>query len=124
MTRLLKIGRATKLTSWGTFDAVRPPGGVYPYRPRQICVFAQLVGAVRETPVHVEIANARTRSLVYAFPPQQVRFPGRRTIMNACFRIHHCVFPKAGVYIVELYANGIFLEDRVLHLLAPAELKS
>jgi hypothetical protein len=108
----------------GTFNALRPAGATYPYRPRQLCVFAQLVGGLREAPVHVEIANARTGAIVYAFPQQRVQFPGRRTTINACFRICNCVFPEAGVYVVELYAHGIFLEDRLLHLLAPKEMES
>ena len=94
------------------------------YRPRQLCVFTQLVGGLEEASVHVEIADTRSAALVYAWPEQRVRFPGRRTTVSTCFRIRNCVFPQPGVYVVELYANRVFLDDRILHLLAPEEIDS
>jgi hypothetical protein len=108
----------------GTFNAIRPADSVYPYRPAQLCVFAQMVGGVEEASIHVEIADTRSGALVYAWPEQRIRFPGRRTTVFACFRILNCVFPEPGVYVVELYANRVFLDDRILHLIAPEEMES
>lgn len=110
--------QSRKLHVVGIFNAIRPPGQqTYPYQPRQICVFAQLTGGLGEVSVHVEIVEAATEEAIYVFQEQRIRFATRRSTVSACFRIRDCEFPAAGVYIVELYCNGLFLDDRALELL-------
>jgi Family of unknown function (DUF6941) len=110
--------QSRKVHLLGTFNAARPPGQpAFPYRPRQICVFAQLVGGVGEAPIHVEIIRAATEEVIYTFPERRIRFPTRHTTVSACFRVRDCVFPEAGTYIVELYCNNTFLDDRTLQLI-------
>jgi hypothetical protein len=102
----------------GIFNAIRPQGQTpYPFCLGQLCVFAQLVGGVGEVPTTVEVVNAETETVVYAFPEQGLRFASRQTIVSACFRIRNCVFSEPGVYVVELYCQGTFIDDRTLHLL-------
>ncbi len=59
----------------GLFNAVRPPASShYPFRLGQLCVFAQMIGGVGVLPVHVEVVNAQTEEVIYAFPKQDLRF--------------------------------------------------
>jgi hypothetical protein len=106
----------------GVFNAVRPPGQTpYPFRLGQLCVFAQLVGGVGEVPIHVEIVDPETEEVIYAFPEQRLRFSSRQATVSASFRIRNCSFSRPGVYVVELYCQDTFLDDRALHLLAAEE---
>lgn len=103
----------------GVFNAVRPQGkSPYPFCLGHLCVFAQLIGGVGKVPIHVEIVNAKTEEVVYAFPEERLRFLTRQTTVSACFRIRNCLFSNPGEYIVELYSRDTFIDDRVLHLLA------
>jgi len=107
-----------KIHVLGVFNAIRPPyGTAYPCRLRQLCVFTQLIGGIGEVSLRLEVVSARDETIVYTSAEQRVRFPDRHTTMSACFRILECPFPRPGVYLVELYAQGVFLDDRALHLL-------
>jgi hypothetical protein len=103
----------------GVFNAARPAGGIFPYRLDRLCVFAQLVGGPPEAPMHIEVVRAETDEVAYASPTYSVRFPTRLTTTSVCIRVRGCPFPAPGVYLVELYCSGVFLDDRSLHLLAP-----
>ena len=107
-----------KIHVLGVFNAIRPPDGAgYPCRLGRLCVFAQLIGGIGEVSLRLEVVSAENEAIIYTSPEQPVRFPDRRTTMSACFRILECPFPRPGVYLVELYAQGVFLDDRALHLL-------
>lgn len=102
----------------GVFNAVRPADeGAYPYHLPRLCVFAQLAGGVGMLPFRVDVVDAQDQSIVYTSPEWQVRFRNRHTTVSACFRVLDLPFPRPGVYIVELYAQNTFLDDRAFHLL-------
>jgi len=106
-----------KVSLLGIFDdAVPPPGAGYPFRLGRVCVAAQLVGGSGSVPVRVEIVEGTTRNLVRTAGPFTIKFPTRHRVVTVCVRLLNVVFPAAGVYFVELYSQGTFLDDRVLWL--------
>jgi hypothetical protein len=79
-------------------------------------VAAQLVGGSGPVPVHVEVVEGATQDLFRTAGPFTITFPTRHQIVTLCIRLQDVVFPAAGVYFVELYSQGAFLDDRVLRL--------
>ena len=103
----------------GVFNALRVPGSTpFPFHLGQLCVGAQLIGGIGEVPFHVEIVSAETEEVIYAFPQRRLQFANRHSTVFACFRIRNCLFPQSGVYIVELYSENTFIDDRALYVLA------
>jgi hypothetical protein len=99
----------------GAFTAVRPPeGAAYPYLLRQLCVFAQLAGGLGPCSVQARVVDAATGNEVFGSPPHQVTFPGGTTVVTVLFRLQDCPFPGPGVYLVQLFCQGTFLDDRRL----------
>lgn len=106
-----------KLSYLGIFDDVTPPTApAYPCRLGRLCVAAQLVGGSRTVQVHVEIVEGATQNLVRRAGLFGLSFPTRHQVVTLCVRLLDVVFPAAGVYFVELYAQGAFVDDRVLRL--------
>ena len=97
-------------------DVVRPPGSGYPFRLGRMCVAAQFVGASGPVSLHVEVVEGATQNLVRSAGPFTVNFLTRHQVVTVCFRILGVLFPAPGVYFVELYSQGVFLDDRVLRL--------
>lgn len=106
-----------KLNFLGMFDDVVPPAASgYPFRLGRLCVAAQLVGGSGSVPVHVEVVEAATQNLVRMAGPFTAHFPNRHQVVTVCLRLLGVVFPTPGVYFVELYSQGAFLDDRLLRL--------
>jgi hypothetical protein len=106
-----------KFSFLGIFDDVVPPPTVgYPFRLGRICVAAQLVGGSGAVPVRVEVVEGATQTLVRGAGPFPVNFPTRHQVVTVCFRFLDVDFPAPGVYFVELYSQGAFLDDRLLRL--------
>jgi hypothetical protein len=106
-----------KFSFLGIFDDVVVPADLgYPFRLGRMCVAAQLVGGSGSVPVHVEVVEGATQKLVRAAGPFLVNFPSRHQIVTVCVRLLNVEFPVPGVYFVELYTQGAFLDDRTLRL--------
>jgi hypothetical protein len=106
-----------KFSYLGIFDdVVSPTTPGYPFRLGRMCVAAQLVGGSGPVPVHVEVVEATTQNLVRGAGPYTVNFPTRHQVVTVCLRLLNVVFPAPGVYFVELYSQGAFLDDRTLRL--------
>ncbi len=106
-----------KVNFLGIFDDVVPPSGAaYPFRLGRMCVAAKLVGGSGPVPVRIEVVEGATQRLVRAAGPFTVHFPARHQVVTVCIRVRDVVFPAPGVYFVELYCQGAFLEDRVVQL--------
>jgi hypothetical protein len=106
-----------KLSFLGIFDDVVPsPGASYPFRLGRMCVVAQLVGGAGAVPVGVEVVEGVTQNVVRRAGPFAVNFPTRHQVVTVCLRILNMIFPAPGVYFVELYSEGQFLDDRTLRL--------
>ncbi len=103
----------------GIFNAVRTAGlSAFPYRLRQLCVFAQLTGGTGQLPARVDVVNGKTQEVVFRSQRALLNFPGKRIEVAVCFCILGGRFPEPGVYFVELYCGNRFIDDRVIRLLA------
>jgi hypothetical protein len=99
----------------GAFTAVRPSDGTpYPFLLRQFCVFAQLAGGLGTCPVQARVVDAANGEEVFGSPAHQVTFPGGTTVVTVLFRLLNCRFPHPGTYLVQLFCQGTFLDDRRL----------
>ncbi len=106
----------------GVFDAIRPaPPLLLPHRLEEWCVFVQLADAQGEVNAVIRIVEADTQDLVFETRPHRVRFPNRRMVVRANFRLSDCALPRPGVYWVELHVNGWWLTDQTLRLLGPGD---
>jgi hypothetical protein len=106
-----------KTSYLGIFDdVVAASGAGYPFRLGRMCVAAQLVGGSGPLPVHVEVVAGATQNLVRRAGPFTINFPNRHQIVTECVRLLNVDFPGPGVYFVELYSQGAFLDDRTLRL--------
>jgi hypothetical protein len=107
-----------KLLIVGAWNAVRVPAETsFPYSLGKLCVFAQLVGGVGAVAIRVDIVRAATRTLIYSSGPRSLTFPDRHTTVTFCLRLRSFVFPAPGEYWVELFCQGQFLDDRLIHVL-------
>jgi hypothetical protein len=99
----------------GVFNAIRPPSGTgYPYHLPKLCVFAQLTGSIGVGTVQARAMDASTGQEVFASPQYQVNFPGGQSILTVVIRLSDCLFPQPGVYLVQLFSQGAFIDDRRL----------
>jgi len=114
---VLRDPASGKISFLGIFDdIVAPPGSDYPFRLGRMCVVAQLVGGSGPLPVHVEIVEGVTQNLIRQSGPFTIQLPSRHQIVTVCVRLLNMDFPGLGVYFVELYSQGAFLDDRILRL--------
>jgi hypothetical protein len=104
-----------KLHVLGAFDAIRLPDGAgYPYLLGQMCVFAQMAGGRGSTVIEAKVIDAATGDTLFGSPVYRVNFPGGHTIVTLLIRLLDCPFPAAGTYVVQLFCQGAFVDDRRL----------
>ena len=102
----------------GLFDEVRlPDESSFPYQRPQLCVFVRMNDAVRSVPVRVEVVRSDTSEIVFETQERPVHFPDRNTVVSVCFRIQNCEFPVPGVYYIQLYCVGEWVQDKALRVL-------
>lgn len=99
----------------GLYNAVNVANG-FPYRSRHFTVFAQLANGLGLLPVHVEIRDASTNELIYATKKGHVSIPNRITIVQLAVSINGCVFPRPGIYLVQLVCDNVWVCDTTLQL--------
>jgi hypothetical protein len=95
-------------------DIVPPPATGYPFRLSRMCVVAQPVGGSARCRSASRLSKERRRISFGGAGPFTVSFPTRHQVVTICFQILNVVFPAPGVYFVELYSQGAFLDDRLL----------
>jgi hypothetical protein len=106
-----------KFNFLGIFDDVLPSAAAgYPFQLGRMCVAAQLVGGSGQVPIHIEVVDGTTQNLVRGAGPFLVSFPSRHQVVTVCIRVLNLVFPNPGLYFVEIYSHGAFLDDRLLRL--------
>jgi hypothetical protein len=109
-----------KLHVLGVFNSIRPAAGSdFPYSLDRLCVVVQFADGLGEVPVHVEVVESATNTVAFTSPRRVLRFSNRQQTVYACLRVTQCGFPRPGLYIVELYCQDAFVDDRELRLLTP-----
>jgi hypothetical protein len=106
-----------KISFLGIFDdVVVPSGSAYPFQLGRMCVAAQLVGGWSQLSVHVEVVEGTAQNLVRQAGPFTVNFASKHQIVTVRVRLLNVDFPGPGLYFVELYSQGSFIDDRTLRL--------
>ena len=103
------------------WNAIRVPRGEsIPYTLKKLCVFAWLRGGRGRVTFRVEVVSSET-----GFRIGQARFFGYEfTNPNATlygrFMLEDVTFPAPGIYTVEFFCDGEFLDDQPIQVL-PSE---
>ena len=105
-----------KADLYGLINAIRPTDG-YPYTAARFCVFAQLVNGLGRIPFFIDVRDAGTDELIWTTQIKELVFPDRRTISQLAMTIEGCVFPRKGLYILDLYCDNTWVCDTQLQLL-------
>ncbi len=98
-----------KTDLYGIFNAIRPP--TYPFTLKQFCVYAQLVGGLREVPFHIEVVFAAREEIVRTTDTRTLRFPNRSVVVEMVCQILNCRFAEPGLYLVELWCENTCIAD-------------
>ena len=103
-----------KIDLYGVFKAIRP--SYYPHEKGSFVCFAQLSGGLGNVQIHVDIRRASDFQLVDCTDPRNVHFPDRDTLVQVAWTITGCAFDEAGLYLVELYCDNMWVTDTALQL--------
>lgn len=98
----------------GIFNAIRPVH--YPHLQKQLVIFAQLLGGLGQVPFYFDVRYAADGTLIHSTTAKLLHFADRDTIVQMVYT-GACVFPKPGIYLVELVCNGQWVADTTLKLL-------
>ncbi len=99
----------------GIFNAVR--AAHYPHGQTPFVIFAQLIGGQGQIPFYFDIRYAADGTLVHTTNAKLLIFPHRAKLVQLAYTIGGCIFPQAGIYLVELCCNGQWVADTTLELL-------
>jgi hypothetical protein len=107
-----------KVTVVGVWNAVRVPvGASFPYTLGKVCAYVHWRGGLGSVNSHVEIVSATTGVQVVRTSQLVLSFPSRITTVHGRYMIPDVRFPAPGVYLVEVYCEGVFVEDQRIEVL-------
>ena len=110
------IGFANQKTDLvGIFNSIRPPS--YPHVQKHFVIFAQLIGGLGQVPFYFDITSSQAGKLVHTTQTRVLNFPRRDRLVQLAFTVQGCLFPAAGVYLVELFCDSQWIADTTLDLL-------
>jgi hypothetical protein len=102
----------------GAFDTVRVPlGADYPFVLDHLCVFAQFAGGRGAIAFRVTVVDASTGDEVFGSSMHSVTMPSGHGVVTLLIRLEDCSFPDPGTYLIQLFADGDFVDDRRLTLI-------
>jgi hypothetical protein len=99
----------------GLFNSIRPER--YPHVQSQFVVFSQLCGGLGQVPFYIDVRFAATGQLVHTTNARLLKFARRDQIVQMSYTVLGCPFAHPGVYLVELFRNGLCVADTKLDLL-------
>jgi hypothetical protein len=94
-----------------------PPEADYPFVLDRLCVFAQFAGGRGAITFRVSVVDASTGDEVFGSRTYSVMMPGGHVVVTVLIRLKNCSFPDPGTYLVQLFADGDFVDDRRLTLI-------
>lgn len=107
-----------KLNIHGAFDAARLPQWTeYPFTLPKMCVLAQVAGGRGTATFRAVVVAASTGNEIFGSPTYSFPMPGGHAIVTVLIRMLNCSFPHAGAYLVQLFCNDLFVDDRRLTLI-------
>ncbi|HTU88486.1 MAG TPA: hypothetical protein VMF69_00165 [Gemmataceae bacterium] len=103
-----------KVDLYGLFNAIRSSN--HPHVQGRFCVFAQLINGLGRVPFFIDIRDAARHQLIHTTQTNHLSFPDRNTVVQLAVSIEQCLFPQAGMYLVELYCDNTWVCDTNLLL--------
>jgi hypothetical protein len=102
------------------WEVVRVPrGDSFPYTLGKVCVAALMRDGEGEVRFRVDLVRADTSGVVRRSRDYLVRFADRRRSTLVAIRLKDVAFPEPGSYLVELFCEGVFVDDRPITVLPP-----
>jgi hypothetical protein len=82
-----------------------------------ICVFLTLTDVYRQGRGHIQCVSDETGTVVFRTGTRVIESAaGPLAVVGVPFRVHHCTFDEAGMYLVQFWYDGIMVEERPILL--------
>ena len=89
----------------------------YPLLYRELCVFLALTEGRGLGEGYITCVYEETGETVFETPRRSIEFgPDPLEVTGMVFRIRDCWFPRAGLYSVQLWYDGVIAQQRPLRL--------
>jgi hypothetical protein len=89
----------------------------YPVLYRELCLFIAFADGRGRASAKVVCAFEETGETVFESPPQKIELGNDPlTVTMILFRLRDCPFPFPGIYQLQLWYDGVMLEERPLRL--------
>jgi hypothetical protein len=103
----------------GIRSELRAP--VFPYLHPQMIVYLQVTGHQGRVLLQIRIEESATDNLVLATPLQECEFQDPLSFSQVAFSLDACVYPRPGLYYVQVYHEGKLIGERSFRLLDSTE---
>ena len=104
------------------WNATRVPAGAsLPYTLKKLCVFACLRGGRGRSTFRLEVVRAETGDRIGRTRYFECDFADPNATMYTRLMLENVTFPAIGVYTVELFCGGTFLDDQVIQIFRDGE---
>lgn len=104
-----------KVDLMGVFESITPLYG-YPHTHPSFVVFARLSQGLGTFPFRIDFLDASNRRYIGGSNVHHVACPNRDTLVNLAVTFTDTVFPKSGIYLIELYLDQQWVADTTLKL--------
>ncbi len=89
----------------------------YPLLYHELCIFVAMTECRGEGQVRIACVYEETGQTVFATPERRIAFgDDPLEVAGVIFRIRDCLFPRSGLYAVQLWYNREKIEERPLRL--------
>jgi hypothetical protein len=100
------------------WEVVRVPSGVFfPYTLGKICVVALMRDGQGEARFRADVVRAETTEVIRRSQEYPVQFVDRSRSTLVVIRLKEVAFPEPGDYLVELFCEGVFIDDLLISVL-------
>src|SRR5687767_15139108 len=94
------------------WEVVRPPeGAAFPFTLGKVCAVALMRDGSGEARFQADIVRADSDEVIRRSREYTVSFTDRRRSTLVVIRLKDVTFPAPGPYLVELYCEGVFVDD-------------
>jgi hypothetical protein len=101
------------------WELVRVPRAAsFPFTLGKMCVAALMRDGDGEVRFRVDLVQADTNEVARRSQDYAVRFIDRQRSTLVVIRLNNVTFPEPGTYLVELFCEGVFVDDRLISVLA------
>ncbi len=89
----------------------------YPLLYRELCVFLALTEGRGAGEGFITCIYEESGEVVFETPRRQIEFgPDPLEVSGMVFRIRDCRFPRAGLYSIQFWYDGVIIQERPLRL--------